>query len=96
VTLEQTISFAVIIGMMVLFVWGKIRYDLTALLGLLVGMAVGIVPVDKAFGGFSDQVVIIVGAALIISAGVGKSGVIGRIIRNTEPRMRTVARRLSY
>jgi len=76
--------------MMVLFVWGKIRYDLTALLGLLVGMAVGIVPVDKAFGGFSDQVVIIVGAALIISAGVGKSGVIGRIIRNTEPRMRTV------
>jgi di/tricarboxylate transporter len=90
VTLEQTISFAVIIGMMVLFVWGKVRYDLTALLGLLVGIAVGIVPIDKAFGGFSDQVVIIVGAALIISAGVGKSGVIGRIIRNAEPRMRTV------
>jgi di/tricarboxylate transporter len=89
VTLEQTIAFAIIVGMMVLFVWDKIRYDLTALLGLLVAIGAGIVPIDKAFGGFSDQVVIIVGAALVISAGVGKSGVIGRLIRNAEPYMRS-------
>jgi Citrate transporter len=68
VTLEQTTAFAIIAGMMVLFIWDKIRYDLTALLGLLAAMAASIVPVYKAFGGFSDQVVIIVGAALIISA----------------------------
>jgi len=30
-----------------------------------------------------------VGAALVISAGVGKSGVIGRLIRNAEPYMRS-------
>ncbi len=87
--LEQTIAFAIIVGMMVLFVWDRIRYDLTALLGLLVAIGAGIVPVDKAFNGFSDQVVIIVGGALIISAGVGKSGVIGRLIRNAEPYMRS-------
>jgi di/tricarboxylate transporter len=91
VTLEQTIAFAIIVGMMVLFIWGRIRYDLTALLALLVAMAAGIVPVDKAFGGFSDQVVVIVGAALIISAGVGKSGVVGRFIRSAEPHMRTAS-----
>jgi di/tricarboxylate transporter len=75
--------------MMVLFIWNKIRYDLTALLGLLAALAAGIVPVDKAFAGFSDQVVVIVASALIVSAGVGKSGVIGRAIRQIEPYMRT-------
>jgi len=75
--------------MMVLFIWNKIRYDLTALLGLLAAIAAGIVPVDKAFVGFSDQVVVIVASALIVSAGVGKSGVIGRAIRQIEPYMRT-------
>jgi di/tricarboxylate transporter len=75
--------------MMVLFVWNKFRYDLTALLGLLAGLATGIVPVEKAFVGFSDQVVVIVASALVISAGVGKSGVIGRAIRQIEPYMRS-------
>jgi Citrate transporter len=79
----------VIAGLMVLFVSGKIRYDLAALLGLLAAVGTGIVPVDKAFGSFSDQVVIIVGSALIISAGVSKSGVIARLIRRAEPYMRT-------
>jgi di/tricarboxylate transporter len=42
------------------------------------------VPIDKAFVGFSDQVVIIVASALVVSAGVGKSGVISRLIRRAE------------
>jgi di/tricarboxylate transporter len=75
--------------MMVLFVWNKIRYDVTALLGLLAALVTGVVPVEKAFIGFSDQVVVIVASALIVSAGVGKSGVIGRAIRQIEPYMRT-------
>ncbi|MGE0425610.1 MAG: SLC13 family permease [Reyranellaceae bacterium] len=70
--------------MMVLFVWNSIRYDLVALLGLLVAIASGIVPVDKAFSGFADQVVVIVASALIVSAGVGKSGVISRLIRRSD------------
>ena len=88
-TLDQAIAFAIIVSMMVLFVWNRIRYDLTALLGLIAAMATGIVPVSEAFDGFSDQVVIIVGAALIISAGVRKSGVIARLVRRAEPYMRT-------
>jgi di/tricarboxylate transporter len=89
-TVDQAVAFAIIIGLMVLFVSGKVRYDLTALLGLLAALAAGIVPIDKAFGGFGDQVVIIVGAALVISAGVGKSRVVGRLIRRAEPYMQEV------
>jgi len=89
VTLQQGLAFAIIGGLMVLFVWNRIRFDLAALLGLLAAIAVGVVPVDKAFSGFSDQVVIIVAAALVVSSGVGKSGVISRLIRRSESVVKT-------
>ena len=67
-TLDQALAFATIIGMMVLFIWGRLRYDLVALLALLAAIATGIVPADKAFSGFSDDIVIIVASALIVSS----------------------------
>ena len=75
-TLQQILAFAVIAGTMVLFVWGRLRYDLVALISLLAAIATGIVPADKAFCGFSDDIVIIVACALLVSAAVGRSGVI--------------------
>ena len=68
------LSFAIVAGMMALFVWGRLRYDLVAVLSLLVAVLVGIVPADKAFEGFSDDIVIIVASALLVSAAVAKSG----------------------
>ena len=53
-TIDQALAFAVIAGMMAMFVWNRLRYDLVALLGLLIAVACGIVPVDEAFAGFSD------------------------------------------
>lgn len=88
-TPDQAIALAILVGMMALFAWEKIRYDLTALLALVAAVATGIVPADKAFAGFSDPVVIIVAGALVVSAGVGKSGVIGRLARQAEPYMQT-------
>ncbi|MEJ1162030.1 SLC13 family permease [Prosthecomicrobium sp. N25] len=66
--------------MMALFVWGRIRYDLVALLALAAGLATGIVPADKAFGGFSDDIVVIVASALVTSAAIAKSGVADLLI----------------
>ncbi|MBL0900226.1 MAG: SLC13 family permease, partial [Reyranella sp.] len=87
-TAPQIIACSIVAGLMILFVWNRIRYDLAALLGLVVAVATGIVPLDKAFSGFSDQVVVIVGTALVVSAGVGKSGVIGRLVRRAEPALK--------
>jgi len=89
VTLEQGLAFGIVVGLMILFVSNRIRYDLAALLGLLAAIAAGIVPVAKAFSGFSDQVVIIVAAALVVSAGVGKSGMIARLLRRSETLVKT-------
>ena len=80
-TIQQWLAFGVIGGMMLLFAWGRLRYDLVALVTLLVAVAVGIVPYDKAFSGFSDDIVIIVGSALLVSGAVARSGVIDRAVR---------------
>ncbi|HEU0017416.1 MAG TPA: SLC13 family permease [Methyloceanibacter sp.] len=89
-TIDQTLSFAIIIGMMGLFAWGKLRYDLVALLALLASLAAGIVPADKAFDGFSDDIVIIVASVLVVSAAVARSGVIERIVRKIGSSLVTV------
>lgn len=88
-TIEQQFAFAILLAMVALFVWGRLRYDLVALLALLAAMLSGIVPPEKAFSGFSDEVVIIVASALVLSAAVSKSGVVGRLIRRLEPFMKT-------
>lgn len=94
VTVPQAIAFALLAMMMVLFAWNRLRFDLVALLGLVVAVAAGIVPLKDAFVGFSDQVVMLVASALVISAGVGKSGLIGRAIRRIEPLMGSVSRQV--
>jgi di/tricarboxylate transporter len=88
-TTPQILSFAVIGAMMAAFVWGKLRYDLVAAGGLLVAVVVGIVPADAAFSGFSSDIVIIVGSALLLSAAVSRSGVMEALLHRLAPAVRT-------
>lgn len=94
-TLQQALSFGLIAVIVALFIWNRFRFDLVAMFGLLAAVAIGVVPVDKAFDGFSDQVVVIVASALVISAGVGKSTVIGRLVRKAEPFLTTTTRQVA-
>ncbi|HRO59355.1 MAG TPA: SLC13 family permease [Burkholderiaceae bacterium] len=80
-TLDQGFAFAIVAVMMALFVWGRIRYDLVALLALLASVVAGIVPADEAFDGFSSDIVVIVASALIVSAAVARSGVVEILLR---------------
>lgn len=75
-TLQQLLAFAVIAGTMGLFVWGRLRYDLVAGIALFVAVLVGVVPPERAFSGFSDEIIVIVAGALIVSAAVARSGII--------------------
>ena len=88
-TLQQGLAFAIVGVMMALFVWGRIRYDVVALLALLAAVFTGIVPAKEAFVGFSDDVVIIVAAALVVSAAVARSGVTELAIRPLAPYLNT-------
>lgn len=93
-TTPQILSIATLIGMMALFLWGRFRYDVTAILALLAALALGIVSPKDAFKGFSDDIVIIVGSALVISAAVQRSGVIEHGLRIVGRRVRRVRSQL--
>jgi len=93
-TLDQTLAFAIVIAMMALFAWGRWRYDLVAAVALLAAVIVGIVPPDQAFKGFSDDIVIIVASALVVSAAVARSGVVERVVRMLGPYLTTITRQI--
>lgn len=80
-TLLQSYAFAIIVGMMVLFIWGRLRYDVVAMLALAASLAAGTVAPADAFSGFSDDIVIIVASALVVSAAVGRSHLIEMVLR---------------
>jgi di/tricarboxylate transporter len=93
-TTPQLLAFAVLTGMMLLFVWGRIRYDLVAVLALLVSLLLGIVAPEDAFSGFADDIVIIVASALLISAAVERSGVVEAAVARLTRGMRRVGSQL--
>jgi di/tricarboxylate transporter len=80
-TLLQSYSFAIIAGMMLLFIWGRLRYDVVAMLALAASLAAGTVAPEDAFSGFSDDIVIIVASALVVSAAVARSHLIEVVLR---------------
>jgi len=84
-TIPQALAFLLIIGMMVAFIWGRWRYGVVAVGALLAGLATGIVAPATAFSGFSDDIVIIVGSALVISAAVSRSGIMEVAVRRFAP-----------
>ncbi|RUZ01656.1 SLC13 family permease [Mesorhizobium sp. M7A.F.Ca.CA.001.04.2.1] len=94
-TTPQIVSFAVTCVMMAAFVWGRYRYDLVAAVALLLAVAVGIVPFDEAFSGFSDDIVIIVGSALLVSAGIARSGIMEAAIKRFAPKLSGVRSQLA-
>jgi di/tricarboxylate transporter len=91
VTLDQALAFGILGITVGLFLWGRIAYDLVAMLALLAGVLVGIIPVDRAFSGFADDVVVIVASALLVSAAVARSGAVERLMRPALPYLKTTA-----
>lgn len=87
---EQTAIVAIVLTMMALFVWNRLRYDLVAMLALLASVLVGVVPAAEAFSGFSDDVVMIVAAALLVSGAVARSGIAEYALRPLAPYLKSV------
>ncbi|WP_242442753.1 SLC13 family permease [Magnetospirillum sp. 15-1] len=80
-TFEQGLAFTVLGATILMFALDKLRYDLVALLSLSAGLLAGLVPPEKAFHGFSDPVVVVVAAALVVSAGIERSGIIEHLMK---------------
>ena len=74
--MDEAIVFGVLILALVLFVMNKWRYDVVALLALLILAMAGIVPPSEAYAGFGHPAVVTVAAVLILSRALYISGVV--------------------
>ncbi len=83
-TFPQIYIFAVLAATLTLFIWGRWRYDIVALLALLAVVIGGLIPPEKAFDGFGHPAVITVAAVLVISKAIQNSGLIGWLARSLE------------
>ncbi len=90
-TLHQIEAFAVVGGMLALFVWDRLRYDLIAAAALSVAALSGIVPANKAFTGFSNPVIIIIASVLILGRAISASGVIEASLRGVLRRLGSIS-----
>ena len=64
---------------LVLFIWGRWRYDVVAFVALILGTLAGVVPFEQAYSGLAHPAVITVAAALVLSRGLQRSGLIDRL-----------------
>jgi di/tricarboxylate transporter len=89
VSRDQILTLIILGGLIALFLWDRLRYDVVALLALLVSVAAGIVPKDHAFAGFANPVLPLIAGALIVSVAIGQSGAIEILLRWLNPLLRS-------
>lgn len=78
-TFDQSAISAILVCTLFLFVWGRWRYDVVAVLSLMAGVGFGLIDPEDAFSGFGNAAVVTVAAVLAISHALGRSGVIDLI-----------------
>lgn len=93
-TFDQFASFGIIGAVVVLLVWDRLRYDVVAVLALLATVLLGLVPAKAAFAGFADDIVIIIASALVVSAGIARSGIVDALIRPFAAQLNTPGRQI--
>lgn len=77
--IQQIIVLSVILLALFLFIQAKIRYDIVAMIALLIVTLTGIVSPNDAFNGFSHPAVITVAAILVVSKGLMNVGAMDSI-----------------
>lgn len=90
VTLAQLASLAILGGSLVLFAWGRWRYDVVAVAAMLAVVLAGFVSAEEALGGFGHPAVVTVAAVLVISRVLRNSGMVSVISAYLLPMTRGV------
>ncbi len=79
--MDKYFVFGVLGATLVLFVWNRWRYDIVALVALLVVAVAGLVPPDEVFKGLGHPAVVTVAAVLVLSRGLLDAGVVDTVAR---------------
>ena len=85
-TYPQILVFAILAATMALFLWGRFRHDIVALMALMACVVAGLIPAADAFAGFGHPAVITVACVLVLSQGLQNTGAVDRLARAVLPR----------
>ena len=80
-TLQILIVYVAVLSILIVPIVSRLRYDLVALVGLLVLSVLGLIPADAAFAGLGHPAVITVAAVLVVTRGLRNAGVIDLLAR---------------
>lgn len=85
-------TFLILAIAIALFIHGRLRSDLVALLSLMALFLGGIITTDQALAGFSDSTVILIAALFVVGEGLSRTGVtawLGNMLIRTTAGSRT-------
>ena len=71
----MVLAFLILAVTVVLFIWGRLRPDMVALLSLLALYLTGILDVDQALAGFGNSTVILIAALFVVGEALSRTGV---------------------
>lgn len=80
--MDQWVIYIALLGVLVLFIYGRWRYDVVGLGALMFVVFMGVIPQNEAFAGFGHPAVITIAAGLVVSHGLNNAGV-GRVLART-------------
>jgi di/tricarboxylate transporter len=83
---DQVVIIVILAGTIILFIWGRWRYDIVALASLLACVFTGLVPVEQAFLGLGHPAVITVACVLVLSAGLQATGAVEALVQRALPK----------
>ncbi len=91
---QQLFLFVLLASVLVLFIWGRWRYDVVAFAALLAASIVGVIEPTRVFSGFGHPATVTVAMVLIVSRGLQNSGAIDLIARHLLPPLQSPVRHI--
>lgn len=85
-TTDQALIFSILGATIGLFLWGRLRHDVVALIALMACVFAGLIEGNQAFNGFSQPAVITVAAVLILSFGLQTTGAVESMAQKVLPK----------
>lgn len=82
---EQASLISILISMIVLFIWDRVRHDFVSVAALLASVPAGLVPAREAFAAFGHPAVVTIAGVLILSSVMQSSGVADSLMRVVMP-----------
>ena len=85
-TTDQALIFSILGATIGLFLWGRLRHDVVALIALMACVFAGLIESNQAFNGFAQPAVITVAAVLILSFGLQTTGAVESMAQKVLPK----------